>query len=338
MMPLMDWKLFLEYIKVLIWPTVVLTLGLVFRKQLVGLVRNIDSVETPIGGITFQRQAEAIAEEAAEIEGEIAAEISEPTRRDEPVEAQGDAGGDVQDLIQMKPSRFDRELATLLRMAQSDPTAAVLGAWKELEATLSDVVPLSNIRRTPGAMIRSAEIQGVLPSNLARVANDLRALRNRVVHEGDVLLTSEGATSYVTATQSVIDALSLARTPQAHAIRYEQGVLRAIADLGFLIRQAERDDDWDFVVNFDDRQVGIVVKYRGRGRFEWYELKRIAERFPASVVPGLVVTNVPINDPVVEFNAGSGILPDTAICEVVQWRGGQDDAKIATALQRVVEF
>lgn len=336
-MPLMDWKLLLEYIKVLIWPTVVLALGLVFRKQLVGLVRNIDSVETPIGGITFQRQAEAIAEEAAEIEGEIAAEISEPIRRVEPAEDQGDAGNDAQNVIEIKPGRFDRELASLLRVAQSNPTAAVLGAWKELEAALADVIPPSNIRYTPGAMIQRAELQGVLPSSLARVANDLRALRNRVVHEGDVMLTSEGATSYVTATQSVIDALSLARTPQARAIRYEQAVLGAIADLGFPIQQAERDGDWDFFVNVDDKQVGVVVKYHGRGRFERYELKRLAERFPVSAVPVLVVTNIPLSGPVVEFNTEGGALPDTAIREVVQWRDGQDDTQIVRALQRVAE-
>lgn len=336
-MPLMDWKLLLEYIKVFIWPSVILVLGLVFRKQLVGLVQNIDSVETPIGGVTFQRQAEAVAEEAAEIEGEIAAEISEPTRSVDQAQQQEDADVDVRNVVEVRPERFQRELASLLRVAQSDPTAAVLGAWKELEGALSDVISPSNVLHTAGAMIRRVEVQGILPANLARVANDLRELRNRVVHEGDVRLTTEGASSYVAATQSVIDALSLARTPQARAIRYEQAVLRAFVDLGFPIQQVHRDGDLDFFAHVDDRQVGIVVKYRGHGRFERYDLKRLADRFPVSAAPVLVVVNVPPSGPVVDFNAGNGALPDTAIREVVQWRDGQDDTHLVHALQRVAE-
>jgi hypothetical protein len=240
-------------------------------------------------------------------------------------------------VVEIRPDQFQRELANLLGLAKSDPTAAVLGAWKELEGALSDVIPPSNVRHTAGAMIRRAEMQGVLPANLARVANDLRVLRNRVVHEGDVRLTSEGASSYVTATRSVIDALSLARTPEARAIRYEQAVLRAFVDLGFPIQQVDRDGDWDFFANVDDRQVGIVVKYRGQGRFERYDLKRLAERFPVSAAPVLVVVNVPPSGPVVDFNTGGGALPDTAIREVVQWRDGQDDTRLAHALQRAAE-
>ncbi len=336
MMPFMDWKLLLEYIKVFAWPTVVLTLGLVFRKQLVRLARNIDSVETPIGGVTFQRQAEAVAEEAAEIEGEIAAEIGEPTRQTEPSPEQSNADDATQNEPAIKPVRFEREFATLLRVAQSDPTAAVLGAWRELEAALADVIPPSNVRYTPGAMIKRAEMQGALPGSLARVAGDLRALRNRVVHEGDVRLTPEGAASYVTATQSVIDALSLARTPQARAIRYEQAVLRTLTDLGFPIQPGEKYGELDFFVNVDDKEVGVVVKYRGREHFG-SDFVRLLERFPPSVVPLLIVTNAPLSRSVVKFNAEGGALANTAIREVVQWRDGQDDTILTEALQRAAE-
>jgi hypothetical protein len=332
----MDWKLLLEYIKVFAWPAVVLTLGLVFRKQIVGLARNIDSVDTPIGGVTFQRQVEAVAEEAAEIEGEIAAEIGEPNRQTEPTSEQSTPSDTVRNDLPVRPVRFDREFTTLLRIAQSDPTAAVLGAWKELEAALADVIPPSNLQHTPAAMIRRAEMTGVLPENLARVAGDLRVLRNRVVHEGDVKLTPEVATSYVTATQSVIDALSLARTPQARAIRYEQAVFRTLIDLGFPIQPGEKYGELDFFVNLDDRKVGVVVKYRGREKFG-SDLARLTERFPPSAVPLLIVTNASLSPSAVQFNSEGSATADTAICEVVQWRDGRDDTSLVQALQRVAE-
>ncbi|MGW6310458.1 hypothetical protein [Streptomyces niveus] len=329
----MDWKLLLEYIKVFLWPTVVLTLGFVFRKQLTGLARNIDSVETPIGGVTFQRQAEAIAQEAAEIEGEMAAEISEPVRQSEPEEKQDETNGFA---TLSTPPQATHALSALLNLAQYDPTAAVLRAWRELETAFTDVAaPFSTRRHTPGAMIKRAEMQGFLPGNLARVANDLRELRNRVVHEGDVSLTTEGATTYVTATQSVLEALSLARTPTARAIRYENAVLNAVISLGFRVENSERDGGYDFLVHIDDRTIGVVAKYRTRANFEGPELKRLFGQYPASAVPALAVTNVALGRRVIEFNSKEGAPADTSISEMAQWRDGQDDDLLMRALLRV---
>ncbi|MFE7443741.1 hypothetical protein ACFU7X_25200 [Streptomyces chartreusis] len=332
----MDWKLVLEYIKTLIWPITTLTLGFVFRKQLSGLFGKIDSVETPIGGITFQRQVEAVAQEAAEIEGEIAAEVSEPSRQVDPAtEENSDSGERIPSLPETRPDRYEREMASLLRIADSDPTAAVLGAWRELEIALTDVIPPSSIRYTPRAMIQRAEMQGVLPNSLARVAADLKVLRDRVVHEGDVSLTREGAASYIAATQSVLDALSLARTPMARGIRYEQAVLRTIIELGFNIQSAAQDGSHDFFVSIEDKRVGIVVRHRTRGPLMRLDIKRSAERIPASVIPTLMVTNVALSPSAIEAIPEITNPADTALREVVQWRDGQDDRSLVDALQRM---
>ncbi|MGW3458377.1 hypothetical protein ACWDE9_01890 [Streptomyces olivaceoviridis] len=332
----MDWKLVLEYIKTLVWPTTTLALGFVFRKQLSGLFGKIDSLETPIGAITFQRQVEAVAQEAAEIEGEIAAEVSEPSRQADPaMEDSSDSGEGIRSIPEMRPDRYEREMANLLRLAESDPTAAVLGAWRELESALTDVIPPSSIRHTPGVMIRRAELQGVLPNNLARVAFDLKVLRDRVVHEGDVSLTREGAASYIAATQSVLDALSLARTPIARGIRYEQAVLRTIIELGFNIQQATQDGSHDFFVSIDNKRVGIVVRHRTRGPFMRLDIKKTAEKIPASVAPTLIVTNAALSPSALEIIPQIANSADTALREVVQWRDGQDDNSLVDALQRM---
>ncbi|MFB0616457.1 hypothetical protein [Streptomyces sp. AGS-58] len=332
----MDWKLVLEYIRTLIWPTTILTLGFIFRKQLSGLFGKIDSLETPIGAITFQRQVEAVAQEAAEIEGEIAAEVSEPSRQTDPVvEGGGDSGEGIRSLPKMRPDRYEREMANLLRAAESDPTAAVLGAWRELESALTDVIPPSSIRHTPGAMIRRAELQGVLPNNLARVAFDLKALRDRVVREGDVSLTREGASSYIAATQSVLDALSLARTPIARGIRYEQAVLRTIIELGFNIQQATWDGSHDFFVSVDDKKVGVVVRHRTRGPFMGLDVRKTAEQIPASIAPTLIVTNVALSPSAIKAVSENANPAETALREVVQWRDGRDDSSLVDALQRI---
>ncbi|MGI5048367.1 hypothetical protein ACM9HD_33735, partial [Streptomyces sp. JAC25] len=186
------------------------------------------------------------------------------------------------------------------------------------------------------AMIKKAELQGYLPGNLARVANDLRELRNRGVHEGDVILTAEGATTYVTATQSVLEALALARTPRARAMRYDHAVKRAVADLGFNVQEVEMDRGFDFLVHIDGKTVGVVAKYTQHTRFMGVELRRLFERYPAaSGVPALIVTNSSLSAAVSEFNSVGSATADTSISEVTQWRDSQDDDLLMGALQRL---
>ncbi|MFM9444854.1 hypothetical protein [Streptomyces acidiscabies] len=334
----MDWKLALEYIKTLIWPITTLALGLFFRKQLSGLFGKIDSLETPLGGVTFQRQAEAVAQEAAEIEGEISAEVSEPSRQvDSATEDESDSSEHTPTLPKVRPDRYEREMINLLRIADSDPTAAVLGAWRELERALTDVIPTpSSITYAPGAMIRRAEIQGVLPNNLARTATDLKVLRDRVVHEGDISLTKEGAVSYIAATQSVLDSLSLARTPIARGIRYEQAVLRTIVELGFNIQPATQDDNHDFFVSIENNLVGVVVRYHTRAPLSTLNVKKAAKRIPASTIPAIMVTNATLNPSIIDEIPEIINSSDTALREVVQWRDGQDNRSLVSALQRTV--
>ncbi|MFG2523147.1 hypothetical protein [Streptomyces sp. NPDC048527] len=54
----MSWQLGLEYLRVLVWPSVVVTLGILLRRQLRGMVRRVQSVETPVGTVSFDAAAD----------------------------------------------------------------------------------------------------------------------------------------------------------------------------------------------------------------------------------------------------------------------------------------
>ena len=58
----MSWQMALEYLRTLIWPTVVLVLAFTFRKQLRSLFGRVESVETPLGTVAFEKKADAVAQ------------------------------------------------------------------------------------------------------------------------------------------------------------------------------------------------------------------------------------------------------------------------------------
>ncbi|MET8676345.1 hypothetical protein ABZW18_01755 [Streptomyces sp. NPDC004647] len=239
----MSWTLALEYLRVLIWPVIVLVLGVLFKKQVGALFDRLESVETPVGTVTlFDKQAGAIAQEADEVSQELAAEVvgqmpppaatgpswptygspgpaqQQPATQGPGVPAPGGPRPPGPPGPQESPRYAEskspaKDFAVLRRQADLDPTKAVLGAWRALSDALVQTMPEQRSGKPPqaGQALNTAGRDGLLNADLHRVANDLQMLRNRVVHEGDVALTPEGARSYVRAAETVIEALALAR-------------------------------------------------------------------------------------------------------------------------------
>ncbi|GHH84379.1 hypothetical protein GCM10018793_48590 [Streptomyces sulfonofaciens] len=329
----MDWRLLLDYIRVLIWPVIVGTLGIVFRKQLASILKNIQSIETPIGTLAFQNQADAIEREASAIEAEIAADIGGAGGAQTPDAPLGSDGAE-----NPPPGRQEDRaliLEKLMPLARTDPTAAVLAAWREIEHTLKNAAATSGRRRqTVPYLLAQAVEEDLLPPALAQLTLDLRQLRNRVVHDERSPLAPGGATSYVLAAERVIETLHLATTPTARHARYEQDVHDALSRLGFTVRKALGDSSYDFLVGDQNTMVGVEAKHRSR-LFSAADLDKEKKRNAVeSALPALVVTNAPLADTVARFNGTEAEKTGTRLREVVQWKGPQDDDILVRALVR----
>ncbi|MCX5535233.1 hypothetical protein OG785_32380 [Streptomyces sp. NBC_00006] len=68
----MSWQMGLEYLRVLVWPTVVVTLAVLLRAQLRGMVSRVTSVETPVATVAFDTAADQAIEVVREEEAPTA--------------------------------------------------------------------------------------------------------------------------------------------------------------------------------------------------------------------------------------------------------------------------
>lgn len=115
----MTWALGVDYVEALALPVVVMVLGIVFRRQLVGVARRVQSIDTPFGGVSFDQQAQEVDREtvaAVESQQQAAHSSAEPGRPLNPEREEADYMGET-----------SRRFSDLRVQARRDPTAAVLG-------------------------------------------------------------------------------------------------------------------------------------------------------------------------------------------------------------------
>lgn len=331
----MSWQMALDYIRALIWPGVVLTLGTIFRKQLASLFSRVESLETPLGTVAFDSQAAAVAEETDGIATSIAEEVA-TAESDRERELLSDVGvpAEPADASPAKghhrAKKSDDVFSDLLQLAETETTAAVLGAWREVDAAIRKATVERGLFR---ARPRSLAPTDVLTPELARSATDLSELRNRVVHEGDVIPTVSGARSYVTAARRIVEALDLANSPALRYRQYEEQVLGALSVNSVYVQPNEGDQGFDAYCETEaGGSFAVEVLFR-RSKLTMADIKRVTEQMPLLATGVLVLTNAPLSQEVREFNATSG--NGRPSMEVVQWRDSTDDDLLVRAIARV---
>jgi len=363
----MSWKLALEYLKALVWPGVAVTVAVMFKKQVAGLIDRLNSFDTPVGKATFDNQVGAVDKETEELVSgllgerlaarmqpaveevaidEAEAEESSVTEQREGVE---DSLSSIEGQSLVVPSYAEMKsseevFSGLMDLAHSDPTAAVLGAWREVDSALSaaqmDVGGGrdGNVPQVLGWVASS----GMLSADAVRSIQDLRELRNRVAHGGDLILTSEGAQTYVRSSRRMIDALALARTPEVRARAYELALQRSLERMlpSVILNPLGRRGLLDFAIrDFAQRSAVVQWKYRTRRPIELTEVLREVDRVIASKVSDglLIVTNAPLSESVRRLNSGelSNRVNWSLPLEVIQWNGPEDDDLLLRALGRV---
>jgi hypothetical protein len=331
----MSWEMALEYIRTLIWPAVTLTLGFTFRRQLSSLFGRLQSLETPLGTAAFDRQAAAVAQEAAEIESEIADEVAaaeigkpDPSITEEDQLPQKD-DSTLLHFVGNRRSSPENTFADLLNLSQTQTTEAVLAAWREVDKAIRSTASERGLSRTSMEAIKAS---GLLPDELARSVKDLRQLRDRVVHEGDIVLTPSGARSYVTAAKRIVDALALSSNPALQARQYEEIALRSLSIAGLHVKATEVDHDRvdAYAQTVDGHQIAIQVLFRRGRKLTMRDIAPLAASISERFTSVLVITNAPVTQEVTDFLVTTA--DESPRLDVIQWRGPEDDDGLVQAI------
>jgi hypothetical protein len=156
----------------LAWPVVVLTSVILLRHQLGRLFIRLTHLEAPGVKADFAEQAAATSE---------LAEAAVPNAPDE-VHADG------------QPLAEHPSLADLLTEAGTHPVGAIVRAWNLIDGTArayvgSELHLQSAGRLTAGMLFHVLESAGVISDELSGVAQQLRKLRDKVVHGGSIPTT-----------------------------------------------------------------------------------------------------------------------------------------------------
>jgi hypothetical protein len=183
-------NLVLQYVRTLIWPSVVIVAVLVFKSEVRGLFARLTSVAGAGISLGFEADARQALESAqSAVEQQPAEQGTEAPRPAAPEEA----------------AAFD----VLRDVALSVPEAAILGAWRLVEMRVSDLAQLASAserpkqRRSPISDMRL--LRNLLPSGFVEVIDSLRKLRNRVAHEEQASPLS--AIDYVSTARLVVNEL-----------------------------------------------------------------------------------------------------------------------------------
>ncbi|BBC94991.1 hypothetical protein SRO_3815 [Streptomyces rochei] len=340
----MSWELALEYIKALIWPLIVLTLGLTFKRQVGGLIGRLRSLETPVGSANFGEKADAVGQVAAEIGDQISSELAAAETGEGGESETPD--GDSSPRSHREPLDSRNETAFRIRplvsRVGSDPTSTVLLSWRAVEQAMAESLKRDNSTYVPNIqLINGVASQGLLSSQLMALVHDLFELRNQVVHGGGVITAAE-AESYQTAASRVIEALKLAESPIYRSMSYEDRVYRALrAVVGASVeRTGSSAAGHDFRVTLNGGKVVVIeTKHRTRRAIGASEADGIVRNAREGArlelkkdAPVLIVTNKAFGSDVVEFNLVHSV--ETPSAEVIQWNGYEDDDYLFRALAR----
>ena len=100
----------------------------------------------------------------------------------------------------------------LYSLATTHPPSAVVQAWLEVEqeaaelAERTDLFPTSRPRSALN-IFRALLSRGVIDADVAGIADELRRLRNRAVHEPQPEITTDDAIEYIDVAQRVAEYL-----------------------------------------------------------------------------------------------------------------------------------
>lgn len=170
-----------KMVETLAWPAVVVIGMLIFRGPLSELIRKLKKANAKSGELEF-------GQELKEVEAE--AEIAKLPRVEPPM-TQGGKAETVQEKVE--------------RISQISPNAAVLEAWREVDAVVDDLMadrPVAVLTPRPIRPTESLRFMSVLASegkidaNSYSIYRKLRDMRNEASHNHAFQITRDDAIEY----------------------------------------------------------------------------------------------------------------------------------------------
>jgi hypothetical protein len=144
----------LAYLQTLVWPGVVVSGILIFRRQISNLIPQISEISAAGASVKFGERVTALADKANQL---------------------------AQDVVEKAPS--STQLPSVPRVI--DPTTLFLDAYRELESAARDAAPTAGVtgpNPSPIRVIQALARKELIPGETVKVTDELREIRNEVVH------------------------------------------------------------------------------------------------------------------------------------------------------------
>ena len=164
----------------LAWPLVVLTLALIFRKPLVNMISNIESIKFPWGEAKIGQQIEDVSTIANSI------------------------------TLLVEPPHVDERIPDV---ADFYPSGVIIESWLLVEKEMTELAESHQLRLTPQQrrlpnQITQALVEAdIIDAGVGAAIRGLREIRNKAVHTTGVSLSMKDAQEYATTTTRILFAL-----------------------------------------------------------------------------------------------------------------------------------
>ena len=138
-------KLVLEYLKILVWPSVILTIVLIFRRQIERLIERLQKADLP-GGVSISLHAEI--REARELSKQVSAEPPPPQAKESKSLPLTEANLRMLELG-LQPSPSGLNLDYYRNIAVSNPNLALSGLRLEVDVLARNLAKGFNVHIKP---------------------------------------------------------------------------------------------------------------------------------------------------------------------------------------------
>lgn len=172
-----------QIIDILAWPITTIVVILLLRTPLSELVPTLKKLKYKDLEVEFEREAKNILAEAER---------------------------DLPEIPEEKIKEEKKEPLILFRKQSTDPVTQVLKSWRDIELNLRKLAERHNIPsgKSIRSLVTSLESNKLITKQTSKIILDLSALRNKVVHTNEHIITYEFSATFNSSAKRAISALS----------------------------------------------------------------------------------------------------------------------------------
>lgn len=194
----MDYLTFIsKIVEAIVWPIVSIIIVLIIRKPLLRLLPNIKILKLKDFSVEFQKGIDKTKQEAQQ--------LTNITSTDKDILENADLKNKEQ---------HDAQKNVLDQLASISPRSAILEAWTIIEKSAVNIANILNMEKgNPLNGYHLNEIlnilvnKNIIPTTMISVVQELRVLRNKVVHGGIDVIAEQQANEYISLALVAINAL-----------------------------------------------------------------------------------------------------------------------------------